>query len=90
MKLLYISVFLTYTIATVASAALSDFRHVAIMYKPLEVNALKLYLLWRPLPFTGSKVVAKVSMVENFDLKASQPKSASFGEGRGKTFLVES
>jgi len=54
------------------------------MYKPLEVNALKLYLLWRPLPFTGSKVVAKVSMVENFDLKASQPKSASFGEGRRK------
>ena len=33
------------TIAIVASAALSDFKHVASIYKPLRVKALKLNLL---------------------------------------------
>ena len=61
------------TMATVASAALSDLRHVASMYKPLEVNALKLYLLCWPLPPTDSKVelfdLRPFSMVESFDLR---------------------
>ena len=48
---------------------------MASIYKPLRVKALKLYLLKRPLPFTGFKVAAESSKVELFDLRVSKVKS---------------
>ena len=47
-----------------------DLRMVASIYNPRSVNALKLYLLYRPLPFSCSKV-------KNFDLRTADSSAVS-------------